>query len=225
MKYGAIFDVDGTLLDSIPAWSHVYVDYLTARSLPPDPAMEKKLNLMSMEQIAAYYQTRYGIADDAATIIRDQVALVERAYRETIPLKPGVKEFLLMLKARGIPMAIATASERHAVTAALRRCGVLSLFPVFLTCTDVGHGKDEPDLFLRCAEEMGTRPENTPVFDDSVHAVCTAHRAGFPVIGVQDDSARDDEPVIRAHSRRFIRSFYELLEGPRPFSFRDICRR
>ena len=83
MKYGAIFDVDGTLLDSMPAWSHVYVDYLTARSLPPDPAMEKKLNLMSMEQIAAYYQTRYGI-DCEALVQSGEVPIFEK-YDEHVP--------------------------------------------------------------------------------------------------------------------------------------------
>ena len=116
----AIFDVDGTLLDSMPAWDNVSLSYLQKRGLTPEPGLSDTFNRLSLEQIAVYYQTHYGIRDDIPTIVRENVAFIEQAYRERIPLKPGVKEFLFTLQRCGIPMALATASEKESVCAALR---------------------------------------------------------------------------------------------------------
>ena len=188
----AIFDVDGTLLDSMPAWDNVSLSYLQKRGLTPEPGLSDTFNRLSLEQIAVYYQTHYGIRDDVPTIVRENVAFIEQAYRSGF-LKARGKRLPLHSAALWDPMALATASEKESVCAALQRCGVLSCFSVILTCTQVGAGKDTPLIFRRCAEELHTSPINTFVFEDSLYAARTARAAGFPVIGVYDDSARADE--------------------------------
>ena len=207
----AVFDVDGTLLDSMPAWDNVSLSYLQKRGLTPEPGLSDTFNRLSLEQIAVYYQTHYGIRDDVPTIVRENVAFIEQAYRERIPLKPGVKDFLFTLQRRGIPMALATASEKESVCAALQRCGVLSCFSVILTCTQVGAGKDTPLIFRRCAQELHTSPANTFVFEDSLYAARTARAAGFPVIGVYDDSAQADEDAMRQLCTGYVPGFDSLL--------------
>ena len=186
MIRGAIFDMDGTLLDSMSAWDQLGPDYLLRKGIQPPAHLREILQPLDMQQMAACFQETFGVTDSAQTIIDEVNQMITEFYEQTAPLKPGVKEFLLRLKAEGVKMCVATATDRPLVEAALNHCGVLDLFEFLITCTEAGSGKEQPDIFLKALEQLGTPMEETLVFEDAPHAIQTAARAGFRVIGVRD---------------------------------------
>ena len=186
---GAIFDVDGTLLDSMFIWDTIGETY------QPKENLNETFKNMSLHQAARYYQTEYGVTQSIDEIMDGVNAMLERYYRFEVPLKPGAAELLERLRQDGVKLCIATATDRHLVEAALDRCGVLSCFGEIFTCNEVGHGKDEPDIFEAALRFLGTRREETLVFDDALYAVRTAKEAGFPVAAVYDSHEKAQDQI------------------------------
>ena len=194
---GAIFDVDGTLLDSMYLWDRVGEDYLQGKGIAPLPDMEERVRTMSMMQIAQYCQQAYGMTEPAQQIIDEINGMVLEKYRNEVQPKPGVKALLSMLREKGVALAVATASDRCLIEEALERTGLLPYFDVFLTCSEVGAGKDSPAIFYAACKAMGTRPEETVLFEDSLYSMKTAKKEGFLVAAVFDESAAEETEEIR----------------------------
>ena len=208
---GAIFDVDGTLLDSMFIWDTIGETYLRSIGYQPKENLNETFKNMSLHQAARYYQTEYGVTQSIDEIMDGVNAMLERYYRFEVPLKPGVAELLERLRQDGVKLCIATATDRHLVEAALDRCGVLSCFGEIFTCNEVGHGKDEPDIFEVALRFLGTRREETLVFDDALYAVRTAKEAGFPVAAVYDSHERS-QAEVRARSDLYLEDLTQLVE-------------
>ena len=208
---GAIFDVDGTLLDSMFIWDTIGEAYLRSIGYQPKENLNETFKNMSLHQAARYYQTEYGVTRSIDEIMDGVNAMLERYYRFEVPLKPGVAELLERLRQSGVKLCIATATDRHLVEAALDRCGVLSCFGEIFTCNEVGHGKDEPDIFEASLRFLGTRREETLVFDDALYAVRTAKEAGFPVAAVYDSHERS-QAEVRARSDLYLEDLTQLVE-------------
>ena len=208
---GAIFDVDGTLLDSMFIWDTIGETYLRSIGYQPKENLNETFKNMSLHQAARYYQTEYGVTRSIDEIMDGVNAMLERYYRFEVPLKPGVAELLERLRQSGVKLCIATATDRHLVEAALDRCGVLSCFGEIFTCNEVGHGKDEPDIFEVALRFLGTRREETLVFDDALYAVRTAKEAGFPVAAVYDSHERS-QAEVRARSDLYLEDLTQLVE-------------
>ena len=208
---GAIFDVDGTLLDSMFIWDTIGETYLRSIGYQPKENLNETFKNMSLHQAACYYQTEYGVTLSIDQIMDGVNAMLERYYRFEVPLKPGVAELLERLRQDGVRLCIATATDRHLVEAALDRCGVLSCFGEIFTCNEVGHGKDEPDIFEVALRFLGTRREETLVFDDALYAVRTAKEAGFPVAAVYDSHERS-QAEVRARSDLYLEDLTQLVE-------------
>ena len=206
---GAIFDVDGTLLDSMFIWDTIGETYLRSIGYQPKENLNETFKNMSLRQAARYYQTEYGVTQSIDEIMDGVNAMLERYYRFEVPLKPGVAELLERLRQDGVRLCIATATDRHLVEAALDRCGVLSCFGEIFTCNEVGHGKDEPDIFEAALRFLGTRREETLVFDDALYAVRTAKEAGFPVAVIYD-SHEKNQKEIRALADFYIENFSQI---------------
>ena len=208
---GAIFDVDGTLLDSMFIWDTIGETYLRSIGYQPKENLNETFKNMSLRQAARYYQTEYGVTQSIDEIMDGVNAMLERYYRFEVPLKPGVAELLERLRQDGVRLCIATATDRHLVEAGLDRCGVLSCFGEIFTCNEVGHGKDEPDIFEVALRFLGTRREETLVFDDALYAVRTAKEAGFPVAAVYDSHERS-QAEVRARSDLYLEDLTQLVE-------------
>ena len=192
---GAIFDVDGTLLDSMFIWDTIGETYLRSIGYQPKENLNETFKNMSLHQAARYYQTEYGVTLSIDEIMDGVNAMLERYYRFEVPLKPGAAELLEWLRQDGVRLCIATATDRHLVEAGLDRCGVLSCFGEIFTCNEVGHGKDEPDIFEEALRFLGTEKAETVVFDDALYAVRTAKEAGFPVAAVYDSHEKAQDQV------------------------------
>lgn len=209
---GAIFDVDGTLLDSMSIWDTIGTDYLRSIGYEPRENLNEVFKNMSLLQAAEYYRKKYGVTLSTGEIMDGVNAMLERYYRYEAPLKPGTEKLLARLRQNGVKLCIATATDRYLVEAALERCGVLRSFERIFTCTEVGHGKDEPQIFEAALRFLGTGKVETLVFDDALYAVRTAKKAGFPVVAVYD-SHENAQAEIRALSDFYLEdlSQFELV--------------
>ena len=206
---GAVFDLDGTLLDSMYSWENVGSDYIKSKGLIPEKNLRQILLRMSLYQSACYVKEKYKITDDIERIMSDINRIVEGYYFYEVKPKEGVLEFLQSLRAKSIKMYVATATDRYLVEAALQRNNMQGFFDKILTCTEVGHGKDEPDIFLKASEEMSVTPDKIMVFEDASHAAATAKNAGFLVCGIYDKSENNQTEIIN-NSDIYIKSFKEI---------------
>ena len=164
---------------------------------------------MSLRQAARYYQTEYGVKLGIDEIMDGVNAMLERYYCFEVPLKPGVEELLKRFRASGVKLCIATATDRYLVEAALKRCKALSYFGEIFTCNEVGHGKDEPDIFEAALRFLGTEKSETVVFDDALYAIKAAKEAGFPVAAVCDSHEKNQEE-IRVLSDVYLKDLAQL---------------
>ena len=180
-----IFDADGTLLDSMPMWRDITYEYAQQKGIHAPEGLHRTLNRLSLEQCAEYYQG-LGVAGTVEEIAQELSQCALEGYRTRVPEKPHAGEFLRLLQENHIHIAVATASNREGVLAALDRLGMLPLVEEFATCTEVGKSKEHPDVYLRCAESFGAAPEESVVFEDSAYAIRTAKAAGFSVVAIED---------------------------------------
>lgn len=209
---GAIFDLDGTLLDSMPIWESLGETYLKDKGIEPKEGLREVLRPMSLVQSAEYFRSNYGVRESVEEICGDINHLIQDYYFDTVKPKPGVMDFLEHLKMKQIKMCVATATDRFLVDAALKRNKMDSYFDRIFTCSEAGYGKDRPDIYLQALDFLGTMKEKTMIFEDALYAARTAKDAGFPVGAVYDSSAASQQAEIKRLADIYIRSFEETGE-------------
>ncbi len=192
MINGVIFDVDGVLLNSMPIWENLGELYLQELGIEAKKDLGKKLFTLSMEEAAEYLISQYNLDKSVEEVVSGFVRAVKEFYEERVPLKEGVREYLNEFRARKIPMVIATSGDRRNTEAALKRLKIYSYFQGIYTCSEIGSGKDQPDIYFAAALQMDTDPEQTWVFEDTLHALRTAKAAGFRTVAVYDKSSDRD---------------------------------
>jgi len=206
---GAIFDLDGTLMDSMFIWDNIGSEYLLSRGITPREDLNQTFKNMSLYQAALYYQSEYGLAESTDEIVNGVNQRIEHLYQNEVPVKKGVPELLYRLETHGIKMCIATATDRHLAEAALIRNNIRRYFGEIFTCHSIGHGKDEPHIFLTALDYLKTPKSATWIFEDALYAVKTAKNSGFPIVGIYDTSENYADQV-KALSDLYIHSFEEM---------------
>ncbi len=209
---GAIFDLDGTLLDSMRVWSSLGADYLISRGVRPRGDIGEVFKPLSLRQAAEYYIREYGLTDAVEEIEAGVKRMVERFYYETVGPMPGAERLLAELERRGVPMCVATATDRALAEAALRRCGLLRRFRAVLTCAEAGAGKDRPDIYMAALGRLGTRIESTVVIEDAPYAIKTAKEAGFTVVGMLDGAGYWRAEDVAAAADICVSNLCQILE-------------
>lgn len=195
MIRGAIFDFDGTLFDSMFIWDTAGEAYLRSIGKKPEDDLQKVLKPMSLYQSADYIKDHYSIPMSIEGIMDGINHTVEGFYFHTVQPKEGVIPFLEQMKDNGVKMCIATATDRYQVEAALHRCGMEGFFSEIFTCTEVGHGKDEPVIFHKAMEHLQASRTDTVVFEDACHALRTAKMDGFITVAVYDSHEEKQEEL------------------------------
>lgn len=210
MIKGAIFDVDGTLLDSMEIWEDVAIRYLKSIGVEAEPDLPEVMFTMSLPEGAAYVKEHYRLTRETDEIIQGVLDIIRKYYEETAPLKPGVTKILEELSRKRIPMTVATSNNKEEVEAAFKRLGIASYFSRIFTCEEVGAGKTRPDIYMKAAEYMGTRPEETVIFEDVLHAIRTAKKAGFLAVGLYDEASKADQKAIEKEADWYAKSMEGL---------------
>ena len=194
---GVIFDVDGTLLDSMAIWEDAGARYLRSAGIEPAPDLGKILFPMSLDDGVAYVKREYHLEESEAELREAVLKQVEIFYKEEAPLKKGVRKLLEKMKEAKVPMIVATSSDKEQIEAVFERLEIAGYFKEIWTCTDAGAGKDKPDIYFQCADKLGSTPQHTLVFEDALHAATTAKQAGFPVVGLYDRFSEEGQDELK----------------------------
>lgn len=184
---GAIFDCDGTLLDSMPMWTEACVGLLMRHGVIDAQRVFEERESLDMHAKCVWYHEHLGIGDDADALYHELWDTVERAYRTTVMPFSGCAEFLRALAERGVRMVLASATPEELVRLALEAHGLLEYFEQIVFVGDVGRDKDFPDVYLAAQACLGTARDETWVFEDGPFGVRAAARVGFPVVALYND--------------------------------------
>jgi len=209
----AIFDLDGTLIDSMPYWQNIDIEMLTARGVEFDPvATTEATKTMSITEAIRYWQEHFGVQESEEELAAEVGRRICKAYAEDVPIKPHVYEYLDFLKEQGVRMCIATSSQLEQVEIVMRRLDLWDRFEFVLTAPQVGRGKEFPDIYLEAARRMGARPEECTVYEDTLGAVQTAAKAGFRTVGVADVCGAAAAQQISAAADCYVLDLGQLME-------------
>ena len=208
----AIFDMDGTLLDSMHTWRYLARNTLLALGKQPREDLEAHLRNRDLRTGAAYCVEAYGLDCSEAELMELLNARIWDFYSNHVQAKPGVERFLSFLKMEGVWMYVATATDRKMAEAGLRHTGLDRYFRGMLTCAEVGKWKEDPEIYERALRRLRSTKKDTVVFEDALYALQTAKNAGFRVAGVYDPIYQEDQPAIQALADYYIPSFEDLFE-------------
>jgi len=207
-----IFDMDGTILDSMHVWENLGANFLKKHGKEPEDDLNEQTRGMSVNDTAKYILDRYGIENvTIEEFLKEIFSEVEQEYFYTLPLKDGVLEVLRLCADKGIKLCVATANERFVTERALERTGALKYLDLVITCTEVGAGKERADVFLYCTQKLGLKPCDTVVFEDSLPCALTAKKAGFKTVAVRDNCTDEQWEEFKNMCDYGIESFGELL--------------
>jgi HAD superfamily hydrolase (TIGR01509 family) len=215
MNTAYIFDLDGTLLDSMEVWANVDVEFLQKRGLVPPDDYSDKISSMGFTECAEYTIKRFNLDDTVDELLQEWNDLAAFAYGNTVQMKPYAKEYLSKLRKRGARLAIATSSMPQLYEPALRNHGIYDWFDVICNSDEVGCGKNRPDVFLLAAERLGVEPKNCLVFEDILAAVKSAKSVDMTVYAVYDRFSHNDWEEIKQIADYAITDFNEVITSER----------
>ena len=210
-KKGAIFDMDGTLMDSMWIWRDIDIEYLGRFGIALPEDLQAKIEGMSFAETAVYFREHFGITDSLEKIQSDWNDMAIDFYRHRIGMKKGARELLTQMKERGMKIGIATSNSVELTEECLAANGVADLFDTVRTSRDTPRGKPFPDIYLSVADEWGIAPEDLIVFEDIPNGAIAGKRAGMEVIAVADDYALPRREELIRIADHFIADFTQIL--------------
>ena len=194
---GAIFDMDGTLTDSMHLWIEIGRRYMESLGYDVTPEQTQAMSRMLLEEMSGYIRTEFGLQKPPEQIIAEINGMVEEGYLYEVPVKPTVLEFLQKLQDRGVPMCVATATDRYLTEACLKRNGLDGFFSAVFTCTEEHCTKRTSDLYDRAREFLGTAPEETWIFEDTYVSLQGAVQSGCKVMAIHDRWSEKKTALIK----------------------------
>ena len=210
-KKRAIFDMDGTLIDSMWMWKDIDIEYLNRFGIELPPDLQHKIEGMSLPETAVYFQKRFGIRDSVEKMESDWNQMAMEFYQTRVELKKGARELLDAMKARGMKLGIATSNSLPLTRAALCANGVENMFDTVRSAAEVAHGKPSPDIYLSVAQEWEMRAEDLIVFEDIPMGALAGKRAGMEVVAVEDPWAASRREELKTIADYYIHDFTELI--------------
>lgn len=209
----ALFDLDGTLIDSLYVWEKIDRDFLSKRGLTVPDHYAEALSAKGFRESAEYTIRLFHLPETPEELMAEWNRMALDEYSRRVPLKPHAKEYLSYLKGRDIKLAAATALPRALYEPVLKNNGVYAFFNAFASTDETGRGKDSPDVYLLAAEKLGAAPETCVVFEDVLAGVRAAGRAGMRTCGVFDRHSAGQKEQIKQIADTFIYDFSELMES------------
>jgi HAD superfamily hydrolase (TIGR01509 family) len=209
----AIFDMDGTLIDSMWVWNTIDSKYLERRGLSVPSELRDEIIHLSFEETALYFKNKFNLPDSIEEIVNEWNSLAYVEYANNVNLKPYAKEYLTMLKAKGIKLAIATSNCTMLLETVLKRHGIYELFDAITTTDEVERGKNFPDVYLLTAKKLSVKPSQCIVFEDILPAIIGAKAAGMTVVGVHDSYSEYQRTDIINKADIYIKGYQEITEA------------
>lgn len=208
-----IFDLDGTLIDSMWIWKQIDIDFLEKRGIVLPDDLQKEIEGMSFTETANYFIDRFHLTEPIEIIQAEWNEMARHFYRSRIALKEGAKQILENASLRGIKLGIGTSNSRELLTEVVTAHGIHTYFGSMRTSCEVERGKPAPDIFLKVAEDLGVEPHRCLVFEDTHAGVQAAKNAGMKVIAIYDALSEPYMDVIKADADHYIYRFTEF-ENP-----------
>ena len=208
---GAVFDLDGTLLDSSWVWEKVDEKFLGDRGFQVPDDYVDEISPLGAERVAVYTIERFGLNEDKDDIVREWIEMAKKEYATEVVCKPYAKEFLEELQKLNIKMAVATSSDRELFMKTLEREGILKYFQKIVTVDEVERGKGYPDIYEEAARRIKVNPHKCLVFEDILAGVTGASLGEFNVVAVFDEKSKHNWEKIKRISKYSINDYKELL--------------
>lgn len=212
----AIFDADGTLLDSMGQWNLVPYKYVKSLGVAADENIAEKLFTMTISEAAEFIIDEYKLSVTVEEAVEGMDAIIREFYKNDVKLKDGAGELLEFFKSRGIPMVIGTSTDRDCIEVGLERTGISAYFDRIYTSTEVGKSKEKPDLFIQAMEFMESSPDETIVFEDGLYSLRTAVALGMKTVGIFDEVSLSKQKELKELADLYVdegESLATLIEG------------
>lgn len=210
---GAIFDLDGTLIDSMWVWAKIDDELLCSFGEKPDSEYREAITRLSFREGAEYIINRYHLKKTPEEILSQIDEMAVREYRDNIKLKHGAREYLLELSRQGVVLAVGTSCTQALCRTVLESNRIIGVFEHFIFANQIPSGKRTPDFFKVCAEKMGLECSECTVFEDSLFAAKSAKAAGCKTVGMYDDYTKEQFDELKKVCDKTIRSFTELASA------------
>lgn len=208
-----IFDLDGTLVDSMWIWREIDIEYLGRYGLELPETLQSEIEGMSFSETAVYFKNRFELPDSLEEIMRNWNEMAWEKYAKEVPLKPGAKEFLDLCKSRGIKLGIATSNSRELAQNVADVHGLHDYFDCIMTGSDVEKGKPAPDIYLAVASQMDVEPSKCLVFEDICHGITAGLAAGMSVCAVEDEYSAPQRNAKQKLAHYYINDYTEIVKG------------
>ncbi|MFA9375682.1 MAG: HAD family hydrolase [Lachnotalea sp.] len=208
-----LFDLDGTLIDSMWVWRTIDIEFLGAYGIELPEDLQNSIEGMSFTETAAYFKERFQFKESVEEIKKTWNKMAFEEYTTTIQLKDGAVDFLEYLKINGIKAGISTSNSIELVQGVLKAKGISHLFDTVLTACEVNVGKPSPDIYLKTAQKLKVKPEECLVFEDIPMGILAGKNANMKVCTIYDDFSKNQEEKKRHLADYYIKTFNEVLEG------------
>ena len=209
-KKAVIFDLDGTLVDSMWMWKAIDIEYLGKFGIDLPLTLQKDIEGMSFSETAVYFKETFQLQDSLEEIKADWNRMAYEKYTKEVPLKKGAKEFLDYCKLHGIKLGIATSNSRELVDAALEALEIKDYFDCVMTACEVEKGKPAPDIYLAVAEKVSIPVSECLVFEDVEMGIMAGKNAGMKVCAVEDEFSKDQIEIKKKLADYYIKDYFEL---------------
>lgn len=206
-----IFDLDGTLIDSMWIWEEIDIKFLEKRKIKFKDDLQSDIEGMSFTETAIFFKEKFKLNDSIEKIKKEWNDLAYEYYKNEIPLKKGVRTYLQKLKLKDIKIGIGTSNSRLLAELIINQKNIKDYFEVLITSCDVNKGKPSPDVFLKVSKDLNVAPKECLVFEDTLAGIKAAKAAGMDVIGVFDELSKENKDIIQGISKKYIYSFNELI--------------
>ena len=209
----AVFDMDGTIMDSLGIWERIDHDFLEVRrGITVPGSYMHEIAAMSFAEIADYTIKRFNLPDTPEALMQEWTDMAAYEYAHNVPLKPYAKEYMELLKKHGKKIVLCTSSPEYFFKAALKNNEVYDFFDGFANTCEAGAGKDNPKVYLLAAEKAGVSPERCMVFEDVITGIETAKSVNMQTCGVYEARNIRKQDELKKICDHYITSFSELLE-------------
>lgn len=211
----AVFDLDGTLIDSLIVWGKLWESFgerfLGDKNFTPDKEVDAAIRTMTLLDACELLFKKYNMGENGQNLLEETNKFMIDFYSNSVEYKDGAEEFLKTLKQNGTKMCIATATSLELVKHAVKRLGVDRYIDKILSCADIGKGKDKPDIFLKACEHLGVKPEEAWMFEDSAVALMTAKSIGMKTVGIYDEFNYGHD-ILKANADIYVDDGETLLK-------------